>query len=82
MLQIALRFARLLAQNAFNVTSIIRDPAQASDITAVSATPYDLSLESLHSLHFLRKTRAQLVYFIAGAGEKSSPEGKRAMKMP
>jgi NAD(P)H-binding len=81
-LQIALRLARLLAQNAFNVTSVIRDPAQASDITAVSANPYVLSLEDAPISAFTElfaKTRAQLVYFAAGAGGKGGAERTRTV---
>ena len=72
----------MLAQNAFNVTSVIRDPAQASDITAVSATPYVLSLEDAPVSAFtalFAKTRAQLVYFAAGAGGKGGAERTRAV---
>ena len=62
------------------MTSVIRDPAHASDITALSATPHVLSLEdapvsALTSLF----THAKIVYFAAGAGGKGGPERTRAV---
>ena len=80
--QIALRLARLLAQNAYTVTSVIRDPAHAPDITALSAIPHVVSLEDSPTATFtdlFTKTRAQLVYFTAGAGGKGGDERTRAV---
>ena len=82
LLQVALSLARLLAQSAFNVTSVIRKPEQAPAIIALSAAPHVLSLEEapVSALTALfTETRAQLVYFSAGAGGKGGPERTRAV---
>ncbi|KAF8574424.1 NAD(P)-binding protein [Ramaria rubella] len=78
--KIALRLARLLAQNSFKVTSVIRDSAHSTDIIDASATPHVLSLEDtpVSALTTLF-TRKQLVYFAAGAGGKGGAERTRAV---
>ncbi|KAI0628663.1 hypothetical protein C8Q77DRAFT_1162064 [Trametes polyzona] len=73
--QIALRLARLLAPK-HDVTSIIRDPAHADDITATKAKPHVLNLLEASSADFVPVfTGADVVYFAAGSDGKSGDEG-------
>jgi len=61
---------------------VIRDPAQSGDISAVSANPHVLSLEAASISEvskLLQDTRADLVYFSAGAGGKGPPERTKAV---
>ncbi|KIJ40997.1 hypothetical protein M422DRAFT_48792 [Sphaerobolus stellatus SS14] len=80
--KIALRLAGLLAKSSFNVTSVIRNASQAGDITAQSAKPHVLSLEAAPVSELTKlftDTRAQLVYFAAGAGGKGGPDRTKAV---
>lgn len=77
--QIALRLARLLSPK-HSVTSIIRDPSHASDISATGATPLVLSLENDSVSTFTNaftSAQADVVYFAAGAGGKGGVERTR-----
>ncbi|KAI4522419.1 NAD(P)-binding protein, partial [Schizophyllum commune Loenen D] len=68
--QVALRLTRLLTPK-HTVTSIIRDPAHAADITAASATPLVLSIEDSTPADFAKVfTGKDVVYYTAGSGGK------------
>ncbi|KAL1727455.1 NADH(P)-binding-domain-containing protein [Schizophyllum commune] len=68
--QVALRLARLLTPK-HSVTSIIRDPAHAADITAASATPLVLSIEDSTPADFAKVFAGKdVVYYTAGSGGK------------
>ncbi|KAI0766415.1 NADH(P)-binding-domain-containing protein [Trametes elegans] len=75
--KVSLRLARLIGPSN-DVTSIIRDPAQAGDITAASAKPLVLSVEDSPVEDFARAFRgADVVYFSCGAGGKGGEERTR-----
>ncbi|KAJ3560118.1 hypothetical protein NP233_g11043 [Leucocoprinus birnbaumii] len=74
---VALRLARLLSQSShdYTVTSIIRDPAHAADISSTKATPLVLSLELSPVSEFTSAFQGQdVVVFSAGAGGKGGEE--------
>lgn len=72
--KVSLRLARLLA-STHDVTSIIRNPAQAPDIEAIKATPLVLSLADAPVGDFTAAfTGADVVYFSAGAGGAGGEE--------
>ncbi|KAL1747746.1 NADH(P)-binding-domain-containing protein [Schizophyllum fasciatum] len=76
---VSLRLARLIAPK-HDVTSIIRDPAHSSDITATSAKPLVLSLESSTPADFTKVfTGKDIVYWSAGAGGKGGEERTKAV---
>ncbi|TRM68595.1 NADH(P)-binding-domain-containing protein [Schizophyllum amplum] len=76
---VSLRLTRLLTPK-HDVTSIIRDPAHSSDITAVSAKPHILSLEEASPADFVPIfTGADVVYWSAGAGGKGGEERTKAV---
>src|ERR1700733_11548722 len=75
--QVALRLSNLLANRNHAVTSIIRDPSHSQDIVSVGATPKLLSLEDDPVTDFtnlFENTKADIVYFSAGAGGKGGEE--------
>ena len=68
--QVALRLTRLLTPK-HTVTSIIRDSAHATDITAASATPLVLSIEDSTPADFAKVFMGKdVVYYTAGSGGK------------
>ncbi|KAL1676767.1 NADH(P)-binding-domain-containing protein, partial [Schizophyllum commune] len=68
--QVALRLTRLLTPK-HAVTSIIRDPAHAGDITAASAMPLVLSIEESTPADFAKVFAGKdVVYYTAGSGGK------------
>ena len=70
----SLRLARLLA-TTHEVTSIIRNPAQAPDIEAINAIPHVLSLADAPVGDFTAVfTGTDVVYFSAGAGDAGGEE--------
>lgn len=80
--KIAMHLAKLLVNKGFSVTSVIRSPADADDITAIQARPEIISLEDADASTFttlFEATNAKLVYFIAGAGGKGGPERTKAV---
>ncbi|GJJ14087.1 hypothetical protein Clacol_008344 [Clathrus columnatus] len=75
--KIAMRLTRLLVDNGFSVTSVIRNPTDSNDIVNIKAKPEIISLEEADVATFtalFETTNAKLVYFIAGAGGKGGPE--------
>ncbi|QRV81904.1 NAD(P)H-binding family protein [Ceratobasidium sp. AG-Ba] len=80
--KVALHLARLAANNGHAVTSVIRDPAQSTDIQETGASPSVLSLEDASVSEFTKlftDTGAQVVYFAAGAGGKGGEERTKAV---
>ncbi|KAF8509026.1 NAD(P)-binding protein [Hysterangium stoloniferum] len=78
--KIALCLTRLLAQNSYNVISVIRDASQSKDITDLAAKPHVLSLEDTPASTLTTLfSSSQLVYFTAGAGGKGGPERTRTV---
>ncbi|KAJ3529247.1 hypothetical protein NMY22_g9069 [Coprinellus aureogranulatus] len=75
--KVALRLARLLSSAGKSVHSVIRDESQSQDIKSTGATPVVLSLENDPPEKFTKlfvDTKADLVYFSAGAGGKGGAE--------
>ncbi|KAF8605743.1 NAD(P)-binding protein [Ceratobasidium sp. AG-I] len=78
--KVALHLARLASQQNHTVTSVIRDPSQAQDITDTGAKPHVLSLEDAPVSDFAQLfTGANAVIFAAGAGGKGGEERTRAV---
>lgn len=80
--QVALRLAKILSAQKHSVISVIRDKAQASDITATGAKPEVLSLEDAPAstfAEFFQRTNTSLVYFSAGAGGKGGEARTKAV---
>ncbi|KAL1727456.1 NADH(P)-binding-domain-containing protein [Schizophyllum commune] len=76
---VSLRLTRLLTPK-HTVTSIIRDPAHASEITAASASPLVLSIEESTPADFAKVFTGQdVVYWSAGAGGKGGEERTKAV---
>ena len=76
--QIGLRLGRLLAQRGDRVRGLIRNPAQAEDLTAAGVEPVVCDLEAGDDVR--EATRgADAVVFAAGAGPGSGAERKRTM---
>lgn len=72
-----MRLAKVLSAKKHAVTSIIRDVAHSDDITSAGATPQVLSLEDSPASDFsqlFERTKADLVYFSAGAGGKGGED--------
>lgn len=78
--QIALRLLKLLAAQGHTARGLIRDPAQAGDLTAVGATPVIGDLENDESLSAYAKG-ADAVVFAAGAGPGSGEARKRTVDL-
>jgi nucleoside-diphosphate-sugar epimerase len=77
MSQVSMRLARLLASSGHKVTSVIRNPAQSSEIEELGATPAVLSLEDDAASDFTKlfvEKDADVVYFSAGAGGAGGEE--------
>ena len=73
--KVALLTAPLLVAAGHEVVSIIRDPAQADDITATGATPLVLSVEDAGTDELTRALAgADAVVWSAGAGGKGGPQ--------
>lgn len=80
--QVALRLAKILSAQKHSVISVIRDKAQASDISATGAKPEVLSLEDAPASTFaelFQRTNTSLVYFSAGAGGKGGEARTKAV---
>ncbi|KAG9124966.1 hypothetical protein FRC07_009532 [Ceratobasidium sp. 392] len=80
--KVALHLARLASKAGHNVTSVIRDAAQSRDITDTGASPAVISLEDAPVSDFTKlitDTRAEVVYFSAGAGGKGGEERTKAV---
>ena len=77
--QVALGLTKLLAENFFNVTSVISEDTQAPEIKAKGVTLHVLSLKDDAALEALTalftETQAQIIYITAGEGDKAGPEG-------
>jgi uncharacterized protein YbjT (DUF2867 family) len=78
--QIALRLLKLLAAQGHTARGLIRDPAQAADLTAVGATGVIGDLENDQSLSAYAKG-ADAVVFAAGAGPGSGVARKRTVDL-
>jgi uncharacterized protein YbjT (DUF2867 family) len=78
--KIALRLLKLLAAQGHTARGLIRDPAQAADLTAVGATPVIGDLENDESLSAYAKGADALV-FAAGAGPGSGDRRKRTVDL-
>ena len=73
--RVALLAAPLLVAGGHEVTSIIRDPAQADDVAATGASPLVLSVEAASTEELTRALDgADAVVWSAGAGGKGGPE--------
>ena len=73
--KVALLTAPLLVAAGHEVVSIIRDPAQADDITATGATPLVLSVEDAGTDELTRALAgADAVVWSAGAGGRGGPQ--------
>jgi len=75
--KVALRLAKVLSNRKHIVTSIIRDASHSSDIISAGATPKVISLEDSPTTDFsnlFESTKADIVYFSAGAGGKGGEE--------
>lgn len=73
--KVALLAAPLLVAAGHEVISVIRNPAQADDITATGASPLVLSVEDATVEELTRAlTGADAVVWSAGAGGKGGPE--------
>ncbi|KAF8734887.1 NAD(P)H-binding, partial [Rhizoctonia solani] len=80
--QVALHLARKASTAGHTVTSVIRDPSQNEDISATGAKPHVLSLEDAPISDFsnlFAETKADVVYFSAGAGGKGGEERTKAV---
>jgi uncharacterized protein YbjT (DUF2867 family) len=78
--QVALRLLKLLAAQGHTARGLIRDPAQAGDLTAAGATPVIGDLENDESLSAYAKG-ADAVVFAAGAGPGSGEARKRTVDL-
>jgi uncharacterized protein YbjT (DUF2867 family) len=78
--RIALRLLKLLAARGHTARGLIRDPAQAADLTAVGATPVIGDLENDESLAAYAKG-SDAVVFAAGAGPGSGTARKRTVDL-
>ncbi|KAI0766409.1 NADH(P)-binding-domain-containing protein [Trametes elegans] len=75
--KVSLRLSRLIGPSN-DVTSIIRNPAQADDITAASAKPLVLSVEDAPVADFTKAFQGtDVVYWSCGAGGKGGEEGTK-----
>ena len=73
--KVALLLAELLAARGDEVISLIRDPAQAGDVSATGATPLGLSVEEATETELAAALKgADAVVWSAGAGGKGGPE--------
>ena len=76
--KVSLRLTSLLSQDSANtITSVIRDESQSPDILSRGAKPAILSLEDspVHDFtQLFEQTKADVVYFSAGAGGKGGEE--------
>ncbi|KAG2005548.1 hypothetical protein CC2G_001944 [Coprinopsis cinerea AmutBmut pab1-1] len=75
--KVSLRLARLLSNAGNKVTSVIRDASQNKAIEEVGAKPHVISLEDAPVSDFSKlfaETKADVVYFSAGAGGKGGEE--------
>jgi nucleoside-diphosphate-sugar epimerase len=78
--KIAMRLTPLLTQAGHEVIGLIRDPAQADDITAQGATPAVCDLEHATVAEVAEAVAgADAVVFAAGAGAGSGAERKLTM---
>lgn len=69
-----------MSNKKHTVTSIIRDASHSEDIISNGATPKLLSLELDPAVNFsnlFESTKADIVYFSAGAGGKGGEEGTK-----
>ena len=72
--KVALLLAELLAARGDEVISLIRDPAQAADVSATGATPLGLSVEEATETELAAALKgADAVVWSAGAGGKGGP---------
>ncbi|KAF5334968.1 hypothetical protein D9611_009943 [Ephemerocybe angulata] len=75
--KVALKLARLLADENNTVYSVIRNEAQSDNVRSSGAQPIHLSLEKdsveKFTKHFV-DTQTEIVYFVAGAGGKGAKE--------
>jgi uncharacterized protein YbjT (DUF2867 family) len=78
--QIALRLLKILAGQGHTARGLIRNPAQAADLSAVGATPVIGDLENDESLGTYVQG-ADAVVFAAGAGPGSGAERKRTVDL-
>jgi uncharacterized protein YbjT (DUF2867 family) len=78
--QVALRLLKILAGQGHTARGLIRNPAQAADLSAVGATPVIGDLENDESLDAYVKG-ADAVVFAAGAGPGSGAERKRTVDL-
>ncbi|KAF8755422.1 NAD(P)H-binding [Rhizoctonia solani] len=80
--KVALHLARKASTAGHTVTSVIRDPSQNEDISATGAKPHVLSLEDAPISDFsnlFTETKADVIYFSAGAGGKDGEERTKAV---
>jgi uncharacterized protein YbjT (DUF2867 family) len=78
--KIALELERLLSQRGDSVAGLIRNPAQASDLTAVGAEPIVVDLEDSSVEEVAKHVRgADAVVFAAGAGPGSGAARKETV---
>lgn len=78
--KVARRLLTLLAAHGHSARGLIRDPAQAADLTAVGAVPVLGDLENDPSLDAYVKG-ADAVVFAAGAGPGSGTERKQTVDL-
>ena len=72
--KVALLLAELLAARGDEVISLIRDPAQAADVSATGATPLGLSVEEATETELAAALKgADAVVWSSGAGGKGGP---------
>jgi uncharacterized protein YbjT (DUF2867 family) len=81
--QVALRLLKILAGQGHTARGLIRNPAQAADLSAVGAIPVIGDLENDESLDALDAyvKGADAVVFAAGAGPGSGAERKRTVDL-
>ena len=76
--KVSLRLTSLLSQDSANtITSVIRNESQSPEIISRGAKPAILSLEESPTKDFTQlfeQTKANVVYFSAGAGGKGGEE--------
>ncbi|KAG8706722.1 hypothetical protein FRC08_000894 [Ceratobasidium sp. 394] len=80
--KVALHLARLAVTHGHTVTSVIRNPDQSQAITDTGASPVVLSLEDAPVADLTKlivDTKAEVVYFSAGAGGKGGEERTKAV---
>lgn len=78
--KIGLRLARALAERGDRALSLIRDPAQARDVSDAGGEPVVADLEATSAAELGEKiTGAEAVVFAAGAGPGSGAERKLTM---